>query len=74
MDEFFNIEQIIGEVAAVIGFQHVEEPDYIRYEADEWEKFPEPPPVEEKPKKGDGEEGEEEEEAPEVNEDGEEDG
>jgi len=47
MDEFFMIEQIIGEVAAVIGFQYEEEL-LLGYEADEFEVFPEPPPVEEK--------------------------
>lgn len=73
MDEFFNIEQIVGEVAAVIGFQYDKEPDQIIYGEDDYEKFPEPEVVVVKPKKVDGD-GSDEEEAQqeEVNEDGEE--
>jgi len=73
MDEFFNIEHFIGEVAAVIGFQYVAEPDHPAPDDEEWEVFPEPPPVEEKPKKADGEGSEEEEaQAEEAGEEGEE--
>lgn len=73
MDEFFSIEQNIGEVKGIISLQtdpelHIQKPEDIEYEV-----FPEPEPVPEKPKKYD-EEGneivEEEEENP--NPDGEE--
>jgi len=59
MDELFNIEHIIGEVAAVIAMQYHHDPLYIGEDEIEYEKFPEPVQVEEK-KKPEGEEGEEE--------------
>lgn len=74
MDELFAIESIIGEVKGIISMQSEAEPEILREEDIEYEVFPDPPPVEEKPKKYD-EEGNEivEEEAPEENPDGEED-
>jgi len=56
MDEFFNIEATIGEVKAVIGMQFTEDPEYIREDQIEWEKFPEAPVAVEKPKPAEGEE------------------
>jgi len=56
MDEFFSIEGILGEVKAIIGLQFHEEPEYIRDDQIEWEKFPEQPVVAEKPKPAEGEE------------------
>jgi len=51
MDELFAIEQFIGEVKSIIAFQTEEEPEMPRDDEIEYEKFPEPPPVEEKPQK-----------------------
>ena len=48
MDELFKIEKVIGEIAGVISLQSQVEDD--RFTDDAWEEFPEPPPVEEKPK------------------------
>lgn len=55
MDELFLIESIVGEVAAVISLQNVEQPEFMRDDQIEYEKFPDPPPVEEKKKVEDGE-------------------
>jgi len=60
MDEFFNIESTLGEVKAIIGLQYHQDNEYVREDEIEYEKFPEAPVVEEKPKK----EGDEEEEEP----------
>jgi len=51
MDELFSIEQAIGEVSGIVSLQTAE--DALVQQADqiEYEKFPEPPPVEEKPQK-----------------------
>ena len=68
MDEFFGIEGIIGEVKAIIGLQFQEEPEYIRDDQIEWEKFAPVEKVVEKAKPAEGEE--EEAEAP-VEEEGE---
>lgn len=53
MDEFFAIQQYIGDVKGIISFQSEAEPHIEREEEIEYEVFPEPPPVEEKPKKYD---------------------
>jgi hypothetical protein len=57
MDELFNIEAIIGEVAAIIGLQFKAEAEFIREDQVVYEKFPDPPPVEVKkaPVEGDEE-------------------
>jgi len=69
MDELFKIEKLIGEIAGVISLQSQVEED--RFIDDAWEEFPEPPPVEEKPKQydEDGNEIVEEEEQPPAEED-----
>jgi hypothetical protein len=59
MDELFQIEATVGEVAAIIGLQFLEEPEFLSDDQIEYEKFPEPVVEEEKPKTGD-EDGEEE--------------
>lgn len=60
MDELFQIESTLGEVAAVIGLQFSIEPEYLGDDQYEYEKFPEPV-VEEVKEKVDGEDGENEE-------------
>lgn len=59
MDELFQIEAIVGEVAAVIGLQFASEPEFLSDDQIQYEKFPEPV-VEEVKEKAEGEEGEEE--------------
>jgi hypothetical protein len=56
MDELFNIEQFVGEVAAIISLQFHSEREFISEDQIVYEEFPEPPPVEEKPKPAEGEE------------------
>ena len=56
MDELFGIEEVIGEVAAVIALQSNAEAEFIREDQIVYEKFPEPEPVEEKKKPAEGEE------------------
>ena len=60
MDELFQIEKNIGEVQAIVSLQFNYEKEYIEEHEIEYEQFPEPPPVEVKPKV-EGEEEEEEE-------------
>ena len=62
MDELFGIENIIGEVAAVISLQYKVEQELLIEDHVQYEKFPTPPQVQEKAKTGD--EDEEEEEPP----------
>ena len=60
MDEFFCIESIIGEVAAVIGLQYEFQPELDYQSNIEYEKFPEPVvTVVENKKPAEGEEDEE---------------
>lgn len=70
MDELFNIESIIGEVAAIVGLQYEIKPEYIREDQIVYEEFPEPPPVEVKAAPAEGEE-DAEEQPPAEEEDGE---
>uniref|UniRef100_A0A7S3CSN3 Uncharacterized protein n=1 Tax=Strombidium rassoulzadegani TaxID=1082188 RepID=A0A7S3CSN3_9SPIT len=69
MDELFKIEKIIGEVEAIISFQYQLEQYFTSEDKLVYEQFPDPPPVEEKPKPAEGEE--EEEQAPPEEDDGE---
>ena len=59
MDEFFSIEGTLGEVKAVISLQFNKEPEYIRDEEIEYEKFEPKAAVVEKKKPAEGEEEEE---------------
>ena len=72
MDELFNIEHIIGEVAAVIALQYHLDPLYISEDQTEYEQFPEPPPVEEKKKPEGDDDGSQADEPPPDDGDGEE--
>ena len=53
MDELFQIEATVGEVAAVIGLQFSSEPEFLSDDQIEYEKFPEPV-VEEVKEKAEG--------------------
>ena len=56
MDELFQIEATVGEVAAIIGLQFQEEPEFLSDDQIEYEKFPEPAAEEAKQAPADGEE------------------
>jgi hypothetical protein len=64
MDEFFNIEQTLGDVKSIISLQFQPEKEYISEDLIEYIKFEAPPPVVIKEKKNADDEDEDAEEAP----------